>query len=269
MDGSPFGAAAGALALAWAKRRRIELVALGVLDRPSITRGELAPPGGMAFKQRRDRTRVADAHDRIQRMLADFGRRCRGAGVRCTLIEDVGVTHDQIVLEAEGADLVLLGRETHFEFETQDAPDQTLSQMLRRSPRPLVIVPQDPRPGRGCLVAYGSGREVARTLETFVLLGMADGEPVDVVTLHADRTEARRRLSRVGAYLRAHGIAARLHPIVSEQPPAAAILSEVERRRPRLLVMGAHGHHPVRDLFFTSVTRAVLKEAPIPVFVGA
>jgi nucleotide-binding universal stress UspA family protein len=33
--------------------------------------------------------------------------------------------------------------------------------------------------------------------------------------------------------------------------------------------MGAHGHHPVRDLFFTSVMRAVLRDAPVPVFVGA
>ena len=33
--------------------------------------------------------------------------------------------------------------------------------------------------------------------------------------------------------------------------------------------MGAQGHHPVRDLFFTSVTHAVIREAPVPVFVGA
>jgi nucleotide-binding universal stress UspA family protein len=36
-----------------------------------------------------------------------------------------------------------------------------------------------------------------------------------------------------------------------------------------VVVMGAHGHHPVRDLFFTSVTRAVLRDASVPVFVGA
>ena len=36
-----------------------------------------------------------------------------------------------------------------------------------------------------------------------------------------------------------------------------------------ILVMGAHGHHPLRDLFFTSVTRAVLQAAPVPVFVEA
>jgi len=34
-------------------------------------------------------------------------------------------------------------------------------------------------------------------------------------------------------------------------------------------VMGAHGHHPLRDLFATSVTRAVLAGCPVPAFIGA
>ena len=269
MDGSPFAAAAATFAIDLAKRRGIELIGLGVLDAPSITRPELMPPGGMAYKQRRDKILVAAAHRRIQNILRDLGRRCRRAAVRYSLIEEVGVSHERIVLEAERADLVLFGRETHFEFATQAAPDETLGHVLRRSPRPIMVVPREPRPGRGCLIAYGGGREVARTVEAFVLLGLSEGEPVDVVTFHADRREGRRRLERVGAYLGAHGIRARLHPIVSQKPPAEAILAEVHRRRPRLLVMGAHGHHPVRDLFFTSVTRAVLKDSPIPVLAGA
>jgi nucleotide-binding universal stress UspA family protein len=57
--------------------------------------------------------------------------------------------------------------------------------------------------------------------------------------------------------------------LASETAPATLILDEVRRQRRRLLVMGAHGHHAVRDPFFTSVTRAVLREAPVPVFVGA
>jgi len=47
------------------------------------------------------------------------------------------------------------------------------------------------------------------------------------------------------------------------------LLEEVRRRRPRLLVMGAHGHQPLRDLFATSVTRAVLRECPVSTFIGA
>ena len=36
-----------------------------------------------------------------------------------------------------------------------------------------------------------------------------------------------------------------------------------------VLVIGAHAHHPLRDLFASSVTRAVLAACPVPAFVGA
>lgn len=58
-------------------------------------------------------------------------------------------------------------------------------------------------------------------------------------------------------------------PSITRPEPVSVILEEAHQRRPRLLVMGAHGHHPVRDLFCTSVTRAVPKDTPVPVMAGA
>jgi nucleotide-binding universal stress UspA family protein len=48
----------------------------------------------------------------------------------------------------------------------------------------------------------------------------------------------------------------------------ATTVETVGRRRPRVLVLGAHAPHPVRDLFATSVTRAVLRTCPVPLIVG-
>jgi nucleotide-binding universal stress UspA family protein len=89
------------------------------------------------------------------------------------------------------------------------------------------------------------------------------------VSIHRDGAEAERLTHLAGEYLTAHGAPHRLHAIVSAAPPAEVLLEEIHRVRPRLLVMGAHGHHPVRDLFGTSVTRAVLRTCPVPAFIGA
>jgi nucleotide-binding universal stress UspA family protein len=269
IDGSANAAAAVTLALEWARRFRIELLGLGILDKPSITRPQPVPLGGGAYKHHRDETLLEDAHRRVLAFLGEFQRRCDAEGARCTVVEDVGTPHEQILAEAPACDVVLLGRETHFQFETQERPDSTLSQILRLSPRPVVVVPRDPAPGEGVLVAYGSGREIARTLQTFTLLGVAGDEPVTVLALHEDLAQADARLAPVGRYLAAHGVRCTLKPVASGDPPLAVILEEIHRVQPRLLVMGAHGHHPVRDLFFTSVTRAVLKDAPVPVLTGA
>jgi nucleotide-binding universal stress UspA family protein len=269
MDGSPHGEAAAALAIDWGHRFGAELVGLGILDKPSITKPEPVSFGGTAFKRQRDEARLGEAHRFLFVLLAQFQQRCDAAGVRCTVVEDVGAPHEQIIGEGSGCDVVVLGRETHFQFETQEQPDTTLSKVLRESPRPVIVVPRDPAPGHGVLVAYGGGREVARTLQTFTLLGLAQGDPVSVLGVNEDLAQAEAHLRPAGQFLAAHGVAFTLHPVASKAGPASVILEEVRRRRPRMLVMGAHGHHPVRDLFFTSVTRAVLKEAPVSVFVGA
>jgi nucleotide-binding universal stress UspA family protein len=51
--------------------------------------------------------------------------------------------------------------------------------------------------------------------------------------------------------------------------PAEAVLEQVQILQPRLVVMGAHAHHPLRDLFAASVTRAVLSACPVPVLIGS
>jgi nucleotide-binding universal stress UspA family protein len=184
-------------------------------------------------------------------------------------MEDVGLPYEQVVLQAQASDVVMLGGETHFHFVTRDRPDRTLSEVLRSSPRPVVVVPREPGPGEGVLVAYGTGREIARTLQTFVLLELAGEETVELLAIGPDRAEAERRLRRPGAFLTAHGVPSRLRCVMSDAPPAEVILQETRRRQPRLLVMGAQRRHPVRDFFLTSVTRAVLMEASVPVLVGA
>ena len=183
--------------------------------------------------------------------------------------EDIGDPADRILHEAHRCDVVILARETHFHFETQEPPDQTLAQILRGCPRPIVVVPRMLPEAHGVVVAYGGGREAARSLQTFQLLGLAAGEEIEVVTIHRDGAIAEATAHLAGAFLSAHGARHRLHPVASDIAPAKILLEHVTYRRPRLLVIGAHAHHPLRDLFASSVTRAVLAACPVPAFVGA
>jgi nucleotide-binding universal stress UspA family protein len=269
LDGSACSETATALAIDWARRYGARLLGLGVVDAPSIQGAEPVPLGAGAYKQARDEARLADAHRRVVGFLADFRARSEAADIAVEVLEDIGEPAVRILREAHRCDVVILARETHFHFETQEKPDDTLAQVLRGSPRPVVTVPRELRAGRGVVVAYGGGREAARTLQAFQLLGLAAGEAIEVVSIHRDGAEAEALARLAGEYLTAHGAAHRLRPIVSAAPPAEVLLEEIQHGRPRLLVMGAHGHHPLRDLFGSSVTRAVLRACPIPAFIGA
>jgi nucleotide-binding universal stress UspA family protein len=269
LDGSAYSESAIALAIDWAGRFGARLLGLGVLDVPSIRGAEPVPLGAGAYKKARDEARLVEAHRRVVEFLADFQARSQAAGIAAEVIEDIGDPAARILREAQRCDLVILARETHFRFETQEQPDETLAQVLRGSPRPVVVVPRELPEGQGIILAYGGGREAARTLQMFHLLGLAAGEAVEVVSIHRDGAEAEALTRLAGGYLTAHGAPHRLRPIVSTAPPAEVLLEEIQRARPRLLVMGAQGHHPLRDLFGTSVTRAVLRACPVPAFIGA
>jgi nucleotide-binding universal stress UspA family protein len=269
LDGSAYSESAADLAIDWAGRYGARLLGLGIVDGPTIERAEPVPLGAGAYKKARDEARLADAHRRVADFLADFRAHGQAAGVAVEVLEDIGDPPARILREAQRCDVVILGRETHFHFETQERPDETLAQVLRGSPRPVVVVPRSVPEGQGVLLAYGGGREAARTLQTFQLLGLAAGEAIEVVTIHRDGAEAEALVNLAGEYLAAQGAPHRLHPIVSVAPPADVLLERVRFARPRLLVMGAQGHHPLRDLFGTSVTRAVMRACPVPVFIGA
>jgi nucleotide-binding universal stress UspA family protein len=269
LDGSVHGDAAAALALEWAKRVGARVLGLGVLDEASIRGAELVPLGAGAYKQARDEARVADAHRRVVGMLASFRERSAAAGVAAEVLEEVGASGERIVGEAQRCDVIILGHETRVHAETQDRPDAILARVLRGSPRPVVVVPREVARGQGVVVAYDGSLEAARAIQTFRLLGLDAGETVEVVTVHRDGAAAEAIAGRAGDFLAAHGTPHRLHAVGSDTAPARVLLEEVKRRSPRLLVMGSHGHHPLRDLLVTPVARAVLDGSPVPVFVGA
>jgi nucleotide-binding universal stress UspA family protein len=269
LDGSPCSDAATTLALDWARRSGASLLGLGVVDETSIRRAEPVPLGAGAYKKSRDDARVANLHYRVAGVLAEFRARAAAAEVRAEVIEELGDPAERILWEAHRADIVVLGRETHFNFEGPEHRDATLAQVVRSSPCPMVVVPSVLRQGAGVLVAYGGGREAARTLQLFALLGLAAGETLDVITVHRDAAEARAIARAAADFLESHRVAYRVHTVGSSAAPAEVLLDEVDRRRPRLLVLGAHRDHPLRDLFATSVTRAVLRACPVPMFVGA
>lgn len=269
LDDSPYADSATALALEWGSRFDAHLIGLGILDEPSITAPEPIPLGASAFRKGLEEKRLHDAQEHVLGLLSKFQQRCSAAGVPAKVFQDAGDPTKCILKHAHRCDVIILGYETQFHFEAQDAPDTVRAKVLRRSPRPIAVVPRELRKGSGVVVAYGGGREVARTLQMFQLLGLAGGEVVHLVSASRDDVTSVTPVQLAAEFLEAHGAQCQLHLVKSNMAPAEAILEQVQSLQPRLLVMGAHAHHPLRDLFATSVTRAVLSACPIPVLIGS
>jgi len=265
LDGSEFSTAAVELAVGWARRFGAELVGLGIVDAPTISRGELVSIGGTAFKRHREETLLADAWLRVERFLRDFGDTCREAGVAWRILEDVGLPHAEIVLEAQAFDLVVLGQETHFHFETQRGSCETLERVLKDAPRPVVTAPRRLSGGSSLMIAYDGSLQAARALQMAHALGLSQDGLVHVVTVAKSDAEGRRIGKRAIEFLAAHEVEATLY--VDEAPAAAAAKILLRRAREldaKLVVMGAYGQPSLKEFLLGSVTKTVLREATVP-----
>jgi nucleotide-binding universal stress UspA family protein len=266
LDGSTYSTAAVDLGIRWAREFDALLSGLGIIDEPTIRRPEPVPLGAGAFKVQRDEALVADARRQVDLFLEHFTSRCAEAGVTCRLLKSIGPPREQILTEAQRCDVILLGKQTYYHFETQEGPDETLRDVLKNTPRPVVTVPESLADGASTVIAYDGSLQAARALQLFQLLKPHGQQPVHIVAVHADTSEAERRAGCAAEFLGLHGIEAERHALATSSRPELALVEEVHRLGAGLVVMGAYGKPAVREFFFGSVTRAMLREKSAPLF---
>ncbi len=265
LDGSADSEAALDLGLRWAKRLDAMLVGMGIIDEPEICEPEPVPLGGGYYKARRDQVLLNEARRKADEILGRFGVRCAEAGVACKELEEVGLPAEEIVTEAQRFDLILLGQKTHFSPDGPEAGDQTLSRVLSRSPRPVVAVPRTLTEGESVVIAFDGSLQAARALHLFEASGLGNDRKVHIVSVSKEKPLAARHAERAADFLRAHEISVQSHPVDSSDP-ASALLEAIGTFHAELLVMGAYGQASWREFFLGSVTRTLLKESPVPLF---
>jgi nucleotide-binding universal stress UspA family protein len=266
LDGSEYSSPAVELGIRWAKRFDALLVGLGIIDEPTIRKPEPVPLGASYFKEQRDDALVARARRQIEQFLEEFALRCAEMGVPARVLEDVGLPSEQILLEAQRYDLIVLGQQTFFHFQTQGEPCETLHKVLKNSPRPVVTVPQKLAEGKSVLIAYDGSLQAAHALYALYASGLAEGRPVHVVSVNPDGKQAARLTDRAVEFLRFHDIQAVAHGLASTAKPGEVILEQARHLQADLLVMGAYGQSVLREFFLGSVTRSVLQESTVPLF---
>ena len=267
LDDSPYRANVVELGLRWAARFDALLVGLGIVDKPSICRPEPVPPGGGAFKQQADAECLAAAREKVAGWLDAFAQRAKAAGVAYETCEREDRPEKVIRQVAQCHDLILLGHRTYFRFATQEGPCDTLEEVLHNTPRPIVTVPEHLPESDDVVIAYDGSLQVARAVQQFVHLGLAQSARVHVASVASTTEEAEQTMACVCEYLSHHKIAVERHALVNEGGVAKTLLEAAGQCNAGLLVLGAYGRSTLHDFFLGSVTKKILHTADIPLFV--
>jgi nucleotide-binding universal stress UspA family protein len=266
LDGSTDSDAALELGIRWARRLDALLVGMAVVDEPGIHGSEEVWLGEVYFR-RINEGLTSELRHKLQRVLERAALRCAEAGVAFKELEGTGDPQERILTEAQRYDLILMGQHTHFRFGWQDHADDTLRRVLAASPRPVVAVPQKLVDGENILIAYDGSLQAARALQIFQATGLAHERTVDVLSIAPTHALAVRPAERAVEFLRFHQIRAQSLPREGSAT-AQAILETAAERKAGLIVMGAYGQPTLREMFLGSVTRSVLKDSAVPVFLA-
>lgn len=182
-------------------------------------------------------------------------------------IEMIGNAADCIRENAGLADVIVLNRE--FEKVQDPAVTRLADEMVVRSGRPIVAVSETTRRfdvAGPVLVAWdGSPASSAALRAAIPLLKLAER----VIILEVEDGSIEHPAEEAAEYCSRHGIKPLIQrETASRDIPSTVILDQIAAHRATYLVMGGFGHRRWVEAAFGGVTRRMLKECPVPLFLA-
>ena len=266
LDGSKYSRAAVEYATQIAVEHNASLTGVGVIDLPGILRASgPAPIGAMRSDELTEQHRVKEAQGIVSQILKDFEKTCREKDVRYTIHSEAGSPFRAIIEESKFHDFIILGQKTFFRHGIGRERGNTLHRILHNGLTAVFAVPDSAREIKKVLVAYDNSVQVTKAIQMFLLLHIWNQCDITLLNISNDANRAKQLLDRLGEYVGRYGIQpAKVH---LRGRPDKAILSYIREHEIDLLVMGAYGKRTASEFVFGSVTKSLVTQAGIPLFI--
>lgn len=216
---------------------------------------------------------VATENRRLDALAASAAERAAGdanqTGVVCTT-ETPQLTYPEIVLrlvqQARLFDLTVLDASRRI----SDIDLERAEKVLFGSGRPVVVVP----PGvstfsaQRVLVAWDGGTQAARAInDAMPFLRAAEAVEVACVVGMQDMADTVAG-AEIGPHLARHGVNVTVNDLPAYGRVEDILRNQAGLFRADLVVMGAYQHSRLREMVFGGVTRSLLKDCPMPLFLS-
>ncbi len=267
VDGSRDAAAAEEVALALAPPLDAVVHGVHIID-SSFLEGAFITDisGAMGFEpflnlQAQVRATLTEVAETIKER---FTAHCSEVGIEHTFQITRAPVVKGILEAAKLADLVVVGqRGVNARFH-EDLLGPTTETLLRRSPRPVLVVPAEGRFPTRPLVAYDGSPKSVRALQVGATLCRQLSLELTVVTVDDDAVRGEAHLQEAAAYLGPHGV-----PATYRRQGGNAVEEELLKLLGGggfdLLLLGAHGHTRIVELVLGSTSEFMARRSPVPV----
>lgn len=218
---------------------------------------------GEIYDQLRD-----DAFGAAQPVEQAFRERMRREGISAEWRQEEGNARDILAAHGRYADLVVVGQD-----QSGHGPG-LVEPAIFGTGGPVLVVPFAGRfaaTGQRVIVAWNGSREAARAVRDAMPLLVAASQ-VTILSVNPEgETGAEQDLpsADLAAHLARHGVKAIAdHAVAPGVEPAEAMLNAAAETSADLLVMGAYGHSPLREMVLGGATRTLLHSMTVPVLMA-
>ena len=217
-----------------------------------------------SFRESQDLMR--EMNSKCRERLDHFADQCAARGISCSTetrtgippdtISHAGIAHDIIVVSRSGYGLVADAKET---------VDSLVAPVIRNSVRPVLVAGtgfSEKSDVRNVLIAYDGSQHAARALLVAAELGSRPGTHCTLLSVVPTEDAGPEIIAPAESFLEHHGIAVEKHVEISTKP-SSVFKDYVLSGKVDLLVMGAYGHSPIREVIFGSTTEQILSNCSI------
>lgn len=204
----------------------------------------------------------------------DFEKSCKKFNVPGKFTIKRGTVEEIIIQSAKMVDFVVVGKRGKTYPESSKEPGPITELLLRRTPRPVLVVPPDTPPSARIhggelsvriLIAYDGSETAQRALSTGAEFATFQNSEVKVVSIADDIEIADKPLNEAREFFSAYDLKVDYIIDFGYGKPWKAIMQQAKNFDAGLIVLGAYGSNKILELIFGSTTREVLMDAKCPI----
>ncbi len=200
--------------------------------------------------------------------LDQFADQCASRNIPCSTDIKTGIPGEVIARSAVAHDIVVVSRIGYNRFASaRETVDALVAPVIRNSVRPVLVAGLEFREGsdiRSILVAYDGSAHSSRALKVASELASRPEVDCTLVTVTQSEEMGQEILAPAEEYLFHHDVNPK-RKIVIGSKPSDIICDLVSSVGADILIMGAYGHSPIREVLFGSTTEKILTHCSVSV----
>jgi len=204
------------------------------------------------------------AAKRGQAILDDAKSQLEASGVREVFADQKhGKLSDSIASYEKDAELVVIGkRGNNADFEKGHL-GTNLERVIRSCQHPVLVASREFKPMRNFIIAFDGGKSACKAVEYVAQSPLLQDMHAYLLYVGSGNAKVEASLAKAAGQLRASGFEVTIEQRTGE--PERVIESVVAQDHIDLLVMGAYGHSPIRQLIVGSTTTEMIRIVRLPV----